>query len=105
MPKIIIWNVRNKGSQQQRNLTSHRSHLLSDVTKEENISYLRQKGISPHTMSQERISSQITPPLEGSFSLTLGLTRLPIGKDASVVAFKGILKNILSKALENNILT
>jgi len=34
-----------------------------------------------------------------------GLTSLPIGKDASIVAFKGILKNILSKALENNILT
>lgn len=39
------------------------------------------------------------------FSLTLGLTCLPIGKDTSIVAFKGILKNILSKALENNILT
>lgn len=33
------------------------------------------------------------------------LTSLPIGKDASIIAFKGILKNILSKALENNILT
>lgn len=97
MPKIT--SVRNKGSQQQQNLTAHPAHLISDVTKEENTSYLLEKVF---LLKQCHKS---TTPLEGTLLPPLGLTCLPIGKDTSIVAFKGILKNILSKALENNILT
>lgn len=55
----------------------------------------------------ERISSQNVTALASMFFARVwhGLTSLPVGEDASVIALEGILKNILSKALENNILT
>lgn len=101
MPKIV--SVRNKGSQQQQNPTAHPAHLISDVTKEENTSYLLEKVFLLKQCHKSHGKS--TAPLEGTLLPPLGLTCLPIGKDTSIVAIKGILKNILSKALENNILT